>query len=86
MLRNRCTCRAHYPLGIVCSGALFIGSRVCYALPSDLPLRAAPLRFSSVCLHQARQGTLTPKLLIMLGTIGIGGRSLGLNPQNETGE
>ena len=27
----------------------------------------------AVCLHQARQGTLTPNLLIMLGTIGMGG-------------
>jgi hypothetical protein len=47
---------------------LFIGSRVCSALPSDLALRLSPCALLSLHLHQAVKRTFTSKLSNMLGT------------------
>src|SRR6185503_7729431 len=47
---------------------LFIGPRVCSALPSDPTSRRRPCASLALHLHQVGQGTLTPKLSDMLGT------------------
>ena len=49
---------------------LFVGSRVCSALPSDGPSRdlIGPCASLALRLHQAVQGTFTPKLLSMPDT------------------
>ena len=52
---------------------LFIGSRVCSTLLSDLASRLGPCASLSLRLHQAVKRTCTSKLSNMLGTIGIGG-------------
>jgi hypothetical protein len=47
---------------------LSIGSRVCYALLSDLPSRLGPCVSLTLLLHQDGQRTFTSKLSNMLGT------------------
>src|ERR1044071_2340312 len=49
---------------------LFVGSRVCSTLPSDGPSRdlICPCASLALRLHQAVQGTFTPKLLNMPDT------------------
>jgi len=47
---------------------LFIGSRVCSALLSDLASRLSPCASLSLRLHQAVKRTFTSKLSNMLGT------------------
>ena len=46
---------------------LYIGSRVCSTLPSDLASRRRPCASLSLHLHQVVKGTFTPKLSNMLG-------------------
>jgi hypothetical protein len=50
---------------------LFVGSRVCSTLPSDGPSRdlICPCASLALRLHQAVQGTCTPKLLNMPDTL-----------------
>src|SRR5258706_14939322 len=52
---------------------LFIGSRLCSTLLSDLTSRLGPCASLSLHLHLVVKRTCTSKLSIMLGTIGIGG-------------
>ena len=49
---------------------LFVGSRVCSTLPSDGPSRdlICPCALLALRLHQAVQGTFTPRLLNMPDT------------------
>ena len=47
---------------------LFIGSELCFRLPSDPTSRWTPLLSASSFCHQDLQGTLTPKPLSMPGT------------------
>src|SRR5438477_6140015 len=53
---------------------LFIGSRVCSALLSDLASRLSPCASLSLRLHQAVKRTFTSKLSNLLGTQQKGGR------------
>ena len=47
---------------------LFIGSRLCSALPSDPASRRRPCASLTLCLHQAGWRTFTSELSSMLGT------------------
>ncbi len=64
---------------------LFVGSRVCSTLPSDGPSRSliCPCASLALRLHQAVQGTCTPKLLNMPDTrlsrpVGPDGPAIGI--------
>src|SRR5271170_5387574 len=48
---------------------LFVGSRLCSTLPSDGPSRDRPCASLVLHLHQVAQGTFTPKLPAMPGTL-----------------
>ena len=50
---------------------LFVRSRFCSTLLSDPALRRRPCALLALHLHQAVQGTFTPKLLNMLDTPGL---------------
>jgi hypothetical protein len=52
---------------------LYIGSYVCSTLLSDPASRRRPCALLLLHLHQVVEGTFTPELSNMLGTIGIGG-------------
>src|SRR5437899_4934693 len=52
---------------------LFIASRLCSTLLSDLASRFGPCASLSLHLHLVVKRTCTSQLSIMLGTIGIGG-------------
>jgi hypothetical protein len=52
---------------------LYIGSHVCSTLLSDPPSPERPCASLLLHLHQVVEGTFTPELSNMLGTIGIGG-------------
>ena len=47
---------------------LFVGSRLCFTLPSDSPSRFCPCALLVLHLHQVAQGTFTPKLSDMSDT------------------
>jgi hypothetical protein len=47
---------------------LFIGSRLCSTLPSDLASSRRPCASLSLLLHQDVKGTCIPKLINLLGT------------------
>jgi hypothetical protein len=49
---------------------LFVGSRLCYTLPSDGPSRDRPCVSLVLHLHQVAQGTFTPRTPAMPGTQG----------------
>src|SRR5262249_18105139 len=55
---------------------LFIGSRVCSTLPSDLASRLGPFASLSLHVHHVVKRTFTSKLSIMLGTPKRRGRRL----------
>jgi hypothetical protein len=62
---------AHGPLvrpGLPSIRFLFVGSRVCSTLLLDGTSRGRPCASLALRLHQAVQGTFTPKLLNMLDT------------------
>jgi hypothetical protein len=61
---------------------LFIGSRGLFRASFRPDLAVDALASLALCLHQPRQATLTPKLLIVLGTQkkgGLSGRPLSIS-------